>query len=637
MQIQNTSLLFVVYCCITASIPAAAVETPADIPYMDRAAQIAGWLTDQPRGLGVPASDRTTWDRLAGHPDWKRVVPAAEKYLKEPMPTLKDALYLEFTRSGDRSAYEKDYFELEARFNSLVLAECLENKGRFLQLIETYLDQYINCRSWVYPAHDGSLDTFNGKRQIIDLGSSRMSFNLATAYTLLGDKLKADTREKLRQAIFTRVLTPMKQQLTGEQKREWWFTTTNNWNAVCLANVTGAAVTMVADKNERAFYIAAAEYYINNFLNGFNADGYCTEGPGYWNYGYGRFITLCKTVEQATGGHVDLFGSEKARRPATFGWDIQLAPGVAPAFADCSINTRPSELILEYTGRRLDAPKRYRTSRSVSATQELFTAMLYDLEEADGGDGELPEPTLPERTWFNETGVLICRPKEHTPCRLAAAFKGGHNAEHHNHNDLGSFVVTVDGRPLLLDPGSEVYTKATFSGRRYESDAANSFGHPVPVLAGQLQKTGSAAKATVVKTAFTETTDRLTLDLTKGYDVKSLQQLTREFIYSRENAGTVTVIDRVTFQEPAGYETALITYGNVKPLNERSLLITDGKISARVNIETNDGPFTISSEPLTANFRAGKPTRISIKLDNPVKNATLTIGITPDDLKNSGN
>jgi hypothetical protein len=637
MRIRNTLLLFVVYGCISISIPAAADETPADIPYMDRAAQIAGRLTDRPCGVGVPAADRTTWDRLAADPDWKQIVPAAEKYLNEPMPTLKDALYLEFTQNGNRTAYEKDYFQLEARFNTLVLAECLENKGRFLQLIETYLDQYITCRSWVYPAHDGSLDTFNGKRQIIDLGSSRMSFNLATAYDLLGDKLKPDTREKLRQAIFTRVLTPMKQQLTGEQKKEWWFTTTNNWNAVCMANVTGAAVTLVEDKNERAFYIAAAEHYIGHFLDGFNADGYCTEGPGYWNYGYGRFITLCKTVEQATGGYVDLFDSKKARRPATFGWDIQLAPGVAPAFADCSINTRPSDLILEYTGRRLDAPKRYRTSRVVSPTQELFITMLYDLEEPGDTIGELPEPTLPVRTWFDETGVLICRPATGSPCRLAAAFKGGHNAEHHNHNDLGSFVVTVDGRPLLLDPGSEVYTKFTFSGKRYESDAANSFGHPVPVIDGQLQKTGSAAKAEIVGTAFTDTTDRLTLDLTKGYDVKSLQQLTRQFVYSREHTGAVTVIDTVTFQEPAGYETALITYGNVRQLDGGSLLITDGKASVKVIIDTDDGPFTVSSEPLTANFRAGKPTRIAIKLDNPVKTASLTIGIVPEDLNNSEN
>lgn len=628
MQIRNTLIVCVVHCCISASI-----LTAADIPYRDRAAQIAGWLTDQPRGVGVPASDRTVWDRLAADPDWKNVIPTAEKYLKRPMPTLKDELYLEFTRNGNRTEYEKDYFQLQKQFDALVLAECLENKGRFLPAIETYLDQYINCRSWVYPAHDGSLETFNGKRPIIDLGASRMAFNLATAYDLLGDKLKPDTREKLKQAIFTRVLTPMKQQLTGEQKKEWWFTTTNNWNAVCLANVTGAAVTMVEDKNERAFYIAAAEYYINSFLNGFNADGYCTEGPGYWNYGYGRFITLCKTLQQATGGRLDLFDSEKARRPAMFGWDIQLAPGIAPAFADCSINTQPSPLILEYTSARLNQPKLYRTSWSVSADTELFITMLYDLPKPDEAVKDLPAPTLPIRTWFDKTGVLICRPVPDTPCRMAAAFKGGNNNEHHNHNDLGSFVVTVDDRPLLLDPGSEVYTKFTFSSRRYESDAANSFGHPVPVIAGQLQKTGAAAKAEVIETDFTDPADRLTLDLTKGYGAKSLQKLTRQFIYSRQGQGSVNIIDTADFKEPATFETALITYAAIKQLDGRSLLITDKKASVTVRIDAGNQPFSLSTEPLTANFRGGKPTRIGIKLDNPVKNATVSITVTPGKLE----
>ena len=29
------------------------------------------------------------------------------------------------------------------------------------------------------------------------------------------------------------------------------------------------------------------------------------------------------------------------------------------------------------------------------------------------------------------------------------AAKGGHNAEHHNHNDIGHFIFAMDGRPIL--------------------------------------------------------------------------------------------------------------------------------------------------------------------------------------------
>ena len=38
------------------------------------------------------------------------------------------------------------------------------------------------------------------------------------------------------------------------------------------------------------------------------------------------------------------------------------------------------------------------------------------------------------------------------------AAKGGHNAESHNHNDVGSFIVYADGYPALIDVGVEAYT-----------------------------------------------------------------------------------------------------------------------------------------------------------------------------------
>ncbi len=54
--------------------------------------------------------------------------------------------------------------------------------------------------------------------------------------------------------------------------------------------------------------------------------------------------------------------------------------------------------------------------------------------------------------------MFICLPAAGTPAPLAVALKGGHNAEHHNHNDVGSFVVALGKSTPLADPGGEVYT-----------------------------------------------------------------------------------------------------------------------------------------------------------------------------------
>ena len=131
------------------------------------------------------------------------------------------------------------------------------------------------------------------------------------------------------------------------------------------------------------------------------------------------------------------------------------------------------------------------------------------------------------REWWEDEQFLICRPRPGASLRLASTFKGGHNGVNHNHNDLGAFTVMIDDRELLVDPGAEIYTARTFSRHRYEGDLLNSFGHPVPVVAGQLQPPGADEytkgigtdiRARVVATCFSELEDRVTLDLRKAHD-----------------------------------------------------------------------------------------------------------------------
>src|SRR5690606_39665769 len=48
------------------------------------------------------------------------------------------------------------------------------------------------------------------------------------------------------------------------------------------------------------------------------------------------------------------------------------------------------------------------------------------------------------------------------------AAKGGYNNESHNHNDIGSFILYKEGKPLFIDAGVGTYTKKTFSNERYD-------------------------------------------------------------------------------------------------------------------------------------------------------------------------
>jgi len=186
---------------------------------------------------------------------------------------------------------------------------------------------------------------------------------------------------------------------------------------------------------------------------------------------------------------------------------------------------------------------------------------------------------------------------------------------------------------LLLDPGGEIYTARTFSGRRYESNVLNSFGHPVPIIAGKLQRTGRQARGRVVRKTFTDSADTLVLDISSAYDVPELKKLTREFVYSRRGSGSLSVTDEVTFSRPNDFGMALITFSRWMQFSPTSLIIYDSGEALRVDIKITGADFEIRPETIQENLSGNKkPTRLGINLKGPVTRALISLTITPTDV-----
>jgi len=603
-------------------------------PDAQRVEAISHTLPAHPRGVGRPIDDRAAWAAIAKTNEQRKVINRAERLLGNPMPELTDELFLEFSRNGNRSRYQNVLSTRRKRLDLLVLAECFENQGRFLPEIEKAIGATCDEKTWVLPAHDRNLTNFKGTQITVDLRSSATGWNLATADYWLSERLAPAVRKRIRQELQRRIFQPYENSITHGKPRMWWLRGTNNWNAVCLANVTGAALANIESRKRRAFYVAAAESLVQNFLKGFTPNGYCSEGLGYWNYGFGHFVMLAETLLQATGGRVDLMADPRVERIARFGRRMEINPGVYPAFADCGPGTRPASWINAYVSRRFGFgwPEGKGATVSASYTRDLSGVGLFRFPDSTAGraagSAEAPEPPL--RDWFERAGVLICRSNPAAGRPFGVAIKGGHNAEHHNHNDVGSYVVALGGRTPLLDPGSEVYTGRTFSRRRYQSGVLNSSGHPVPRIDGKLQRTGRSAAARVLKTEFTDQADTLALDLRAAYDVKALRQLVRTFVYSRQARGSLTVTDRVVFDEPKPLGTALITFDPWERIEPNLLRVGTGQTAVDVRIETGGVPFEINAEQIQEDLPGRRlPARLGIELGRPVKEATVTLTIRP--------
>lgn len=483
-------------------------------------------------------------------------------------------LYLEFTRNGNRTHYQAWREKFLKALDALVSGEVAERKGRFLPAIAERLDALCGWPSWVLPAHDRSLDEFNGKWRSPDLVSTELARHLARILWSVGDRLPAETVARVRHEVNERVFRPY---LEWPEKL-WWFQGGNNWNAVCHCGCVIAALSMVEDRMTRARFVEGAERGGKVFLaKGFEADGYCSEGMSYWNYGFGHFIDLTLAVRRATGGAVDYCSSPRALAAMRYGLTDQLVRGVSPKFADGDGN-----------------PDKGVVARGLEIWPELK------------GVADAP---LPLRSVFPDGQVWLMRLLAADSASFAFACKGGHNGEHHNHNDVGSYNVLVDGKLVSGDVGGEVYTARTFSPRRYESKVLSSYGHPVPRVGGRLQVLGRAAAAKVVKADFTEQKDSVVLDLAKAYDCPTLTALTRTFVFDRLKR-TVAITDNVSFSAPTAFESPVMT------TNPQSL-------KGRFSVSATGGDWEKSVEAIE---NPDRPTahRIAIRFKEPVVEASVS-------------
>jgi hypothetical protein len=137
--------------------------------------------------------------------------------------------------------------------------------------------------------------------------------------------------------------------------------------------------------------------------------------------------------------------------------------------------------------------------------------------------GIVPRQPLPRDVWFDDIQVMAAREREGAPDGFFVAAKGGHNAESHNHNDVGSLIIYVDGKPVVVDAGVETYRRQTFSPQRYEIWTMQSAYHtllPTFELAGRdgvMQAPGSIYAARDVRYDVDDGAAALSLDLAPAY------------------------------------------------------------------------------------------------------------------------
>lgn len=599
---------------------------------MQRVKEIAALLPEKPKGFGNDYHDRASWEKLKASGKYKSLLKEADKLLTSEFPAWSDSAYLAYFAKGVGTSVPGKKM-LQARLAWLIKltwAECLENKGRYVPALEKTIRELIHQKSWVNPTHDYDKQNFEGRNYFVELSASSYGHNMAQALYLLDDKLSPSVKAEAMQALDKRMFSSVLRSIATNNKDNWWLTFTNNFNAVCLSGVTGAALTVLPDKMERAKFVAIAERYSKNGIAGFLPDGYCTEGIGYYNYGFGHYIVLRENIWQATNGKIDLFADPKIALIAQFLPKMEIINNVYPTIGDCHLNTKADSAIVRYLSRNFRMGlERYDQLHFEGRSAELMSAVMYvfptSADKAPAVTAGVPVAGL--HSYFDNAGILTVRPAEGSDCNMGVTMQGGNNAEHHNHNDVGSLTIVVGDEIMMGDPGSIPYTSKTFGPERYTYKTIASYGHPVPLVAGKEQRPGLEAAGKVKADYFSKDKDSLVMDISAAYDVPSLKQLTRDFVYNRTGSGMFETRDHFAFNTPESFETALITRVQWKQVSPGVIELKGKKQTLQVHIQTGNQPFTITPEVLS---EGGTPyTRLAIKLNKPFASGTVSIRFTP--------
>ena len=546
-------------------------------------------------------SDRAAWEAL--DPEWKtETVLLGQSFLGFEWPYLSASDFLEFFRTGNRVHFEDKMFSKRHALNALILAECVENQGRFLPAVIDGIFSICDENAWNLPAHNSyerdcpQLPLPDLSDPVLDLFACETGAVLATASYLLSpvlDDFSPFLTKRIRYELERRIFIPY-------QKRHFWWmgdgiSPMNNWTIWCTQNVLLSAFLTDTDDSLRHFIFHKACQSTDFFLAEYGQDGCCDEGAQYYRHAGLCLFLVLSICDSVTGGAFrQLFSDEKIRNIASYIYRVHVADQYYINFADCSpiagrcsareylfAKLTDQENMMRFAAK--DCLAGQKNALLLPTENNLFYRLLSGFTAAElkafDCSCTCPAPNL----FYPSVGLFASRDE-----RLFLAVKAGDNADSHNHNDVGSFTVYKDGLPVFIDIGVESYTKKTFSPQRYEIWTMQSAWHNLPSFDGVMQKDGEHYHAADVSYSLEDSS--ISMDIAPAYPsgspVASYRRRAR--LYKEEK---IHITDTFSFRDDMPHQVvlSLITYEKpqiISELSERQEIsipsAADGKDPARL-------------------------------------------------------
>jgi hypothetical protein len=468
-------------------------------------------------------SERGPWEAIPA--DLRAVyIAKAEADQKDGWNAFLATKALDFKRNGNRSRFEADTFGRRAKLMHLVLAECMEGKGRFLDDITNGIWLICEESFWGVPAHLGAQKVGVGlpdvTEPIIDLFAACTAQLVAWTKYLVGEQLETVSpliNKRITLETQRRILAPARNRddftwmgLDGKGAR------LNNWNPWINSNLMVANLILEEDPKLRIHETTRITRSIDAYLNQYWPDGGEEEGPGYFGVSPMCYFECISFLESATGNSTNIFANPFIDSMGRYILNAHVAGEDYIDYGDAHTHAAPDGDLLYRYGKAVHdeqlqgfgawcAARSGWTSTGSGLKSVLDASLVFmsrsmpavlqanEIRSAKHDEG------LVRDCYYPSLGLATARVKTGSPEGMYFAVLAANNGRSHSHNDTGSYILYQDGKPVTIDIGVEEYTAKTFSADRYKIWTMQSAYHNLPTVGGIMQHYGSQFKAANLK------------------------------------------------------------------------------------------------------------------------------------------
>ncbi len=588
--------------------------------YQERNLLSSNWDSDTLSGVILAPDEWSPYPSIDKRSSWENLpervkaacIAAGEKALDFKWPSLPATVFMEFHLNGNRSNFQDLQNARRYALSDLVLAELIENQGRFMENIINGIWATCEETYWGVPAHLSLQAAGTGlpdaEEPSVDLFAAETGAQLAWINLLLKPRLDEYhllVSRRIEYEINRRILVPCL-----ERTDFWWMgfeadRTVNNWNPWINSNWITCILLSEKDPGRRDLALAKSMRSLDMFINGYPDDGGCDEGPSYWGHAGGSLFDCLDLLYMASGSKINLFENSLIRNIAEYIMKVHIADSWFINFADASARGTSYPAIISQYGVRIENPQlrsfasflAREAGHGDSAPGGYLSRRLRGIFTVRDLDAANPAPPLLRDAWMPDLQVFAARDQAGTSQGLYIAGKGGNNGESHNHNDVGNFIIYLDGNPAIIDAGVETYTKKTFSSRRYDIWTMQSQYHSLPTVNGFMQKDGADFKASNVRYETSDSLVTFSLDLAGAYPAEAaLKSLKRTLVLERGKR--VILTDLYDLSEVTGpFTLSLLTAQKPDLASPGDILLADPGLE----ISFSESRFAPSIETIEIN------------------------------------